>query len=129
MVKTIKCLREVCLQTTKNFTFTYRPLLCFQHYQQGMLSAISFSKITLLIEKMLSKKVDIWTNMHFSKIFHKVGRILTSLKFSLSFLLFLCKGVTSANFKEEGKLADLIVPFMLSSAQESLQIQSARGVL
>ena len=129
MVKTIECIREVCLQTTKNFTFTYRPFPCFQHYQKGMLSAIYFSKITLLIEKMLSKKVDIWTNMHFSKVFHKVGRILTSLKFSLSFLLFLCKGVTSANFKEERKLADLIIPFMLSSAQESLQIQSARGVL
>ena len=52
--------------------------------------------------------------MHFSKIFDKVGRILTVLKFSLiSFLPFLFKGVTSANFKEEGKLANLIAPFML----------------
>ena len=52
-------------------------------------------------------------NIHFSNIFD-VGRILAGLKFSfISFLPFLCTGVTSANFKEEGKLKDLIVLFML----------------
>ena len=50
----------------------------------------------------------------FSEIFDNVGRILNGLKFSFkSFLPFLCKGVTSADFKEEGKLADLIALFML----------------
>ena len=53
-------------------------------------------------------------NIHFSKIFDNVGRILTGLKFSfISFLPFLCMGVTPANFKEEGKLKDLIALFML----------------
>ena len=52
--------------------------------------------------------------MHFSNIFDNVGRVLTGLKFSfISFLPFLRKGVTSANFKEEGKLVDLIALFML----------------
>ena len=67
-------------------------------------------------EKMLSKKVDIWVNIHFSKIFDKGGGILTGLRFFIiSFLSFLCKGVISANFKEEEKLADLIAPLMLVS--------------
>ena len=52
--------------------------------------------------------------MHFSKIFDNVGRILTDLKFSfISFIPFLCTGETSANFKEKGKLEDLIALFML----------------
>ena len=52
--------------------------------------------------------------MHFSKNFDNVVRILTDLKFSfISFLSFLCTGVTSANFKEERKLEDLIALFML----------------
>ena len=115
MIETVKWLCEVCLQNIKNFIFIHRPLPCFQHYQKAMLSTISFSKTALLIrKKKSSKKAEIWANMHFSKIFDKVGRILTVLKFSLiSFLPFLFKGVTSANFKEEGKLADLIAPFML----------------
>ena len=64
--------------------------------------------------KMLSKKVDIWVNIYFSKTFYNVGRILTDLKFSfISFFPFSCTGLTSANFKEEGKLKDLIALFML----------------
>ena len=63
---------------------------------------------------MLSKKVDITANTHFSKIFDKVARILTGLKLSfISFPLFLCKGVMSTSFKEKEKLRDLIAPFML----------------
>ena len=62
---------------------------------------------------MLSKKVDIWAEIHFSKVFDNVGRILTGLKFSLiSFLPFLLTGVTSANFKKEGKVEVLIALFM-----------------
>ena len=73
-----------------------------------------FRKTHFCLEKLLSKKVDVWANIHFSKIFDKIGRLLTGLNFSfISFLPFLYKGVTSVNFKEEWKLADLIVPFML----------------
>ena len=47
-------------------------------------------------------------------MFDNVGRIITGLNFSfISFLPFLCTSVTSANFKEEGKLEDLIALFML----------------
>ena len=75
---------------------------------------ISFSKTALFIRNNVTEKVDIWENIHFSKVIDKVGRILTSLKFCfISFLAFLCKAVTSINFKEEGKLSDLIAPFML----------------
>ena len=63
---------------------------------------------------MLSKKVDNLANLRFSKTFDNVGRILTGLKFSfISFLPFLCMGVTSDNSKEERKLEDLIALFML----------------
>ena len=73
-----------------------------------------FRKPRCWFERMLSKKVDIWTNIHFSKTFNNVGRILTGLKFSfISFLRFLCMGVTSANSKDEGKLEDLIALFVL----------------
>ena len=65
-------------------------------------------------EKMLSKNVDIWENIHFSKFFDNIGRILIGLKFSfISFRPFLCTGVTSANFKEERKPKDLIALFVL----------------
>ena len=65
----------------------------------------SFRKPHCWFEKMLSKRVDICVNKDFSKNFDNIGRILTGLKFSfIPFLLFLCTGVTSANFKEEGKL-------------------------
>ena len=47
-------------------------------------------------------------------MFDNVGRILTGLKFSfISFLPLLYTGVTSVDFKEEGKLEDLIALFML----------------
>ena len=42
-------------------------------------------------------------------MFDNVGRILTGF----SFPPFLCTSVTSANFKEEGKLEDLIALFIL----------------
>ena len=73
-----------------------------------------FQKPHCSFEKMLSRKVDICTNLHFSKIFDNVGRILTGLKFSfISFLPFLYTGVTSVNFKEEEKLEELIALSML----------------
>ena len=73
-----------------------------------------FRKPHCWFEKMLSKKVDNLANLRFSKTFDNVGRILTGLKFSfISFLPFLCMVVTSGNFKEEGKLEDLIALFML----------------
>ena len=63
---------------------------------------------------MLSKKVDICANIHFSKVFDNVGGILTGLKFSfLSFLPFLCTSATSVNSREEGKLEELITLLML----------------
>ena len=72
-----------------------------------------FRKPHCWLEKVLSKKVDIWVNI-FQNFFDNMGRKRTGLKFSfISILLFLCKGVTSANFKEEGKHADLIALFML----------------
>ena len=52
--------------------------------------------------------------MHFSKFFDKLGRVLTGIKLPFIFFLpFLCKDVTSPNFKGEGKLADLIAAFIL----------------
>ena len=72
-----------------------------------------FRKPHCWLEKVLSKKVDIWVNI-FQKFFDNIGRKRTGLKFSfISILFFLCKGVTSANFKEERKHADLIALFML----------------
>ena len=55
------------------------------------------------------------SKLNFSKIFDNVDRILTGLKFHiLSYPFFLFYAwVTSANFKEEGKLEDLIALFML----------------
>ena len=73
-----------------------------------------FGKPHCWFEKMLLKKVHIWANIHFSKIFDNVGRIITDLKLPfIPFLPFLCTDVTSANFKREGKLENLIALFML----------------
>ena len=78
-----------------------------------MLSTISFSKTALLIRENVIEKVDILPNTHYSKIFDKVSRLLTGLKFSFIFFLpLLCKGVMSANFKKEGKPVDLIALLM-----------------
>lgn len=91
---------------------------------------ISFSKTALFIRNNVTKKVDIWEKIHFSKVIDKVGRILTSLKFCfISFLAFLCKAVTSINFKEEGKLSDLIAPFMLvHKSSANYFINNSRGI-
>ena len=112
MFEAIKCLWEVCKQSTKNFICGFLP--CFQHYQKAMLSTYPFQKLHCLFETMLPKKKAFEEKFIFWKVIDKVGRILTSPKFCfISFLAFLCKAVTSINFKEEGKLADLIAPFML----------------
>ena len=66
-----------------------------------------FQKPHCWFEKVLSKRLDIW-QIYFLKIFDNVGRTIIGLKFSfISYLPFLYKGVTSANSKEKGKLADL----------------------
>ena len=67
----------------------------------------------MLIRKNVIEKSRHLSKHAFLKNFDNVGRILTALKFSfISFLPFLCTGVTSANFKEEGQLEDLIALFM-----------------
>ena len=79
-----------------------------------MLRTISFSKTAMLIRKNVIEKSGHLSKHAFLKNFDNVSRILTALKFSfISFLPFLCTGVTSAKFKEEGKLEDLIALFIL----------------
>ena len=98
----------------KHFTIVYRPLPCFQDYQKAMLSIVSFSKTALVIRKNVIEKSRHLSKHTFLKNFDNVGRILTGLKFSfISFLPLLYTGVTSVDFKEEGKLEDLIALFML----------------
>ena len=78
------------------------------------MNTISFSKTAMLVRKNVIKKVDNLVNLHFSKTFDNVGRILTGLKFSfIAFLAFLCTGVMSDNSKEERKLDYLIALLML----------------
>ena len=53
-------------------------------------------------------KPDIRANMLLSNTFENIGRKLTGQQFSCqSFLPFLCKGVTSTIFKQDGKEGDL----------------------
>ena len=62
----------------------------------------------------MPKKADIWANIIFLKTSDKVGSILPGLSFSFkSFLSFLCKGLTSASFKELRNTDDLNVALIL----------------
>ena len=77
------------------FDDTFFPI--FLIFSNGVVVNYSFSE-TRYFEETLSKKPDSWANIILSKIFDKVGSILTDVWSSFnSFLLFLCK---CAIFKE-----------------------------
>ena len=105
---------EGLLVNHRNITFIYRPLPFFNITRRKCWVLCPFRKLYCWFEKMLVKRVDIWANINFSKVFGNVGRRLTRLKFSfISFLQFLCTCVTLANFQEERKHEDLIALLML----------------
>ena len=71
-----------------------------------MSRTVYFSKTVLLIRKNVIEKSRHLSKHTFLKDFW-LGRILTDLKLSvITFLPFLCTGVTWANSKEEGKIED-----------------------
>ena len=85
----------------------------FPTLPEGSVEYYILSENRIVDSKKCYQKLYIWANIHFSNFFIKLGRIFDLKFFFISFLPFLCKGVTSANFKIEGKCADLIAPFML----------------